>query len=86
MPRITLDRPPFDPAEPNYCFVTGVPIPSCHPRRFTFEFDAWVSKKGQQIVYASSPSGETELSIIHREWLSSDGELLINQAPASPDQ
>ena len=72
MPRITIDYPAFDHMEPNYCLVTGMPIPIGHPCRFTFEFDAWVSKKGQQIVYASSPSGETELSIIHKEWLSSD--------------
>lgn len=69
----------FDNMENNYCFVTGKHIPVGQPCRFTFEFDAWVSEEGQQIVHASSPSDETDLSIIHKEWMYQDSQESLNK-------
>jgi len=69
----------FDHMENNYCFVTGKYIPVGHPCRFTFEFDAWVSEEGQQIVYASTPSDESDVNIIHKEWLYQDSQEAMNR-------
>lgn len=68
-----------DSPENDFCFVTGKHIPVGQSCRFTFEFDAWVSEEGQQIVYASSPSDETELSIIHKEWMYQDSQESLNK-------
>lgn len=69
----------FDHMENNYCFVTGKHIPVGQSCRFTFEFDAWVSEEGQQIVYASTPSDESDVNIIHKEWLYQDSQQAMDK-------
>ena len=52
-----------------YCFVTGVFIGAdvidSGKARFTNEFDAWVSEKGQEILFER---GDNEAKIILEEW------------------
>ena len=60
------------------CFITGETIPSAdaHDWRFTYEFDAYVSPKGQRLVAKcleinpndDAEPADAELAIIHREW------------------
>jgi len=66
----------------SYCFITEKFIPENEPARFTHEFDAWVSKEGQQHIDNSVATGEIENNpewlIIYEEWLTqgpSDDEL-----------
>tara|TARA_R100000008_G_scaffold43290_1_gene25035 strand:- start:297 stop:581 length:285 start_codon:yes stop_codon:yes gene_type:complete len=63
-----------DIPEGSRCFVTGEPIINNETARFTYEFDAWVSEEGQEIVEedarAENPAPENE--IIFREWYAQD--------------
>ena len=56
------------------CFITGEFIPEDDHARFTHEFDAWVSEKGQKIVEddARGPNPSEENRIIFSEWYAKD--------------
>ena len=64
----------LEPFYKNHCYITGERISKDEQCRFTWEFDAWVSEKGQEIVEESArglnPSPEHE--IIFREWYAQD--------------
>ena len=42
------------------CFITGDIIPKNDRSRFTHEFDAWVSERGQQLLDNAQATGELE--------------------------
>ena len=56
------------------CFITGKVMGKNDLARFTYEFDAWISEEGQEIVEedarGENPSAENE--IIFREWYAKD--------------
>ena len=56
------------------CLVTGKIIRRWEQARFTWEFDAWVSKEGQEIVEADArgPAPDPESLIIYAEWYAKD--------------
>jgi len=56
------------------CFVTGKIIRRYEQARFTDEFDAWISKEGQEIIEenATGPDPYEEASIIYAEWYAKD--------------
>ena len=57
------------------CFVTGRIIRRWEQARFTWEFDAWVSKEGQDIIEREAISDyphSEEALIIYREWYAQD--------------
>lgn len=70
----------------DFCFVTGKQIAEDDKTaRFTFEFDAWISSEGQQIIDEAISSRMTaslmtssqldkhkEYYLIHREWYAAD--------------
>ena len=63
------------------CFVTGEIITKEDRARFTFEFDAWVSEKGQEIVerQATGENPDAESLIMFREWYAQDAAADANQ-------
>jgi len=60
------------------CFITGKIMGKNDLARFTYEFDAWISKEGQEEVEklaTFSPEGATRLDeagIIYAEWYAQD--------------
>jgi hypothetical protein len=58
------------------CFITGDIIPKNDRSRFTHEFDAWVSERGQQLLDNAQATGELEMNreweIIYGEWYAED--------------
>ncbi len=56
------------------CFVTGKIIRRYEQARFTDEFDAWISKEGQEIIEesATGPDPYEEARIIYSEWYAKD--------------
>ena len=56
------------------CFVTGKIINRYEQARFTHEFDAWISQRGQEIVEADArgPAPDPESLIIYAEWYAKD--------------
>ena len=57
------------------CFVTGKIIRRWEQARFTWEFDAWVSKEGQAIIEREATSDyphSEEAVIIYSEWYAQD--------------
>lgn len=56
------------------CYVTGKIMSKEDRSRFTFEFDAWVSEEGQQLIEnayrTDALSGDFE--IIYAEWYAQD--------------
>ena len=56
------------------CFVTGKIINRYEQARFTHEFDAWISQRGQEIVEADArgPAPDPESLIIFGEWYAKD--------------
>jgi len=71
-------------SEDDVCFVTGDIIPKNDRSRFTSEFDAWVSERGQQMLENSQSTGEIENNrdweIIYREWYWKDEAAAGNEA------
>ena len=59
-----------------HCFVTGEVIPTDGDGRFTYEFDAWVSKDGQKLIDEWVESGmqteNAEFDLIYAEWYAQD--------------
>ena len=47
------------------CFITGDLIHEDDSARFTHEFDAWISSKGQELIENAQRMGELENN---REW------------------
>tara|TARA_Y100000004_G_scaffold187817_1_gene241090 strand:+ start:234 stop:467 length:234 start_codon:yes stop_codon:yes gene_type:complete len=67
-----------DMTKTNYeCFVTGKLNPADEYHRFTSEFDAWVSKEGEQHIYNAAKTGELDFNAewryIYNEWVTQDG-------------
>ena len=71
------------------CFVTGYIIDKRDNARWTGEFDAWISERGQQLIENAYKTGELENNrewqIVYAEWYSEDesrssvmNELFIN--------
>ena len=58
------------------CFVTGDIIYEDKSARFTCEFDAWISERGQQMIESAVQTGEIEFNpewrIIYSEWYAED--------------
>lgn len=57
------------------CFVTGKIIRRWEQARFTWEFDAWISKEGQAIIEREGTSDyphSEEAVIIYSEWYAQD--------------
>ena len=58
------------------CYITGEVIPENADARFTYEFDAWVSKDGQKLIDEWVESGmqteNAEYDIIYAEWYAQD--------------
>ena len=64
------------------CFVTGKIIRRYEWARFTQEFDAWISKEGQEIIEENATGTDPyeEASIIYSEWYA------IDEANAANDE
>lgn len=62
--------------EMDICFVTGKRIVDGDDCRFTFEWDAWVSSAGQNLIEEWVENGMKEPNVeyetIYREWYSQD--------------
>tara|TARA_Y100001938_G_C8057048_1_gene415028 strand:+ start:663 stop:932 length:270 start_codon:yes stop_codon:yes gene_type:complete len=62
--------------ESHECFITGESIQNIEDSRFTWEFDAWVSERGQQMIDNAYATGELENNreweIIYGEWYAQD--------------
>ena len=62
--------------EMDICFITGKRIVDGDDCRFTFEWDAWVSLAGQNLIEEWIDSGmktqNPEWEIIYREWYAND--------------
>ena len=56
------------------CFITGKIIGKNDLCRWTDEFDAWISERGQEIVEADArgPAPDPESLIIFGEWYAKD--------------
>ena len=58
------------------CFITGDLIHEDDSARFTHEFDAWISSKGQELIENAQRMGELENNreweIIYGEWYAED--------------
>ena len=58
------------------CYITGEVIPENADARFTYEFDAWVSKDGQKLIDEWVESGmqteNVEFDLIYAEWYAQD--------------
>jgi len=71
-------------SEDDVCFVTGDIIPKNDRSRFTSEFDAWVSERGQQMLENAQSTGEIEnhrdWEIIYGEWYWKDEAAAGNEA------
>ena len=64
------------------CFVTGRIIRRWEQARFTWEFDAWVSKEGQDIIEREATSDyphSEEAVIIYSEWYAADEAAAANE-------
>ncbi len=63
-------------SDDDICFVTGHVIDKRDHARWTGEYDAWVSERGQQMIENSHKTGELETNrkwqIIYSEWYSED--------------
>ena len=74
--RILLMIKEFDYMKNNRCWVTWKDIPDSVSCRFTWEFDAWVSKEGQDILEKWVSDGmqteNKEWEIIYAEWYAQD--------------
>ena len=60
------------------CFVTGKIIRRWEQARFTWEFDSWVSKEGQEIIEREATSDyphSEEAVIIYSEWYAQDAAI-----------
>ncbi len=64
------------------CFVTGNIIDKNENCRWTDEFDAWISERGQEIVEADArgPAPDPESLIIYGEWYAKDAAADANEA------
>ena len=62
------------------CFITGSIIPKNDRCRFTHEFDAWVSERGQQMLDNAQSTGELSMN---REWEIIFGEWYAEDASAA---
>lgn len=66
------------PMNRHNCFVTGKTIVDGDDARFSFEFDAWISSAGQNLIDEWVDSGmiteNPEWEIIYREWYAQDAE------------
>ena len=75
-------KEPFDHMKNNYCFITGKKIVYGDDCRFTFEWDAWVSSAGQNLIDEWVDSGMKEPNIeyetIYREWYAQDAAAEAN--------
>jgi len=73
---------PFDHMQNNYCFITGKRIVDGDNCRFTFEWDAWVSSAGQNLIDDWVDNGMKEPNIeyetIYREWYAQDAAAEAN--------
>ena len=67
--------------ESDICFITGKIMSTQDRARFTFEFDAWVSEEGQQLIedyiydrHTAGLSDENnyEYELIYGEWYAKD--------------
>tara|TARA_R110002020_G_scaffold404383_3_gene614454 strand:+ start:1916 stop:2203 length:288 start_codon:yes stop_codon:yes gene_type:complete len=62
--------------ENDVCFITGQIMDYRDNARWTGEFDAWVSEKGQQLIENAYRTGELENNreweIIYGEWYAED--------------
>ena len=64
------------------CFITGKIIGKNDLCRWTDEFDAWISERGQEIVEADArgPAPDPESLIIFGEWYAQDEAAAANEA------
>lgn len=62
------------------CFITGKIIGKNDRARWTGEFDAWISERGQEIVEADArgPAPDPESLIIFGEWYAQDEAAAAN--------
>lgn len=65
------------------CFITGKRIVDGDDARFTYEFDAWVSSAGQNMIDEWVDGGMTvpnmEWESIYREWYAADQAATANE-------
>tara|TARA_Y100000004_G_scaffold160729_1_gene188371 strand:- start:347 stop:598 length:252 start_codon:yes stop_codon:yes gene_type:complete len=56
------------------CYVTGKIMSKEDRARFTWEFDAWVSEEGQQLIENAHRTGDLsgDFEIIYAEWYAQD--------------
>ena len=59
-----------------WCYITGKTLVDGEDARFTYEFDAWVSTAGQNMIEEWVDQGmktpNPEWEIIYREWYAQD--------------
>ena len=65
-----------------WCYITGKTIVDGDDARFTYEFDAWVSTAGQNMIDEWVDQGmktpNPEWEIIYREWYAQDAAAEAN--------
>jgi len=63
-------------SDDDVCFITGRIIDKIDNARWTGEYDAWISERGQQMIENSYKTGELESNhkwqIIYSEWYAED--------------
>ena len=81
---------PMTPSNEPWCFITGKQLVDGDDIRFTYEFDAWISTAGQNMIDEWVDQGmktpNPEWEIIYREWYAQDQAAEAHDADLNNDE